>query len=87
VRDSDLLPDDVWTALRGEFALAPGVAYLNHGSFGPPPRAVVKAQQAVRDELNANPMAFFVRRWEERLRDAAEAVGRFVGTCPTQRRR
>jgi isopenicillin-N epimerase len=80
VSDSDLLPDDVWAGLRGEFDLAPGVAYLNHGSFGPPPRAVVKAQQAVRNELNADPMRFFVRRWDALFDEAAERVGRFVGT-------
>jgi isopenicillin-N epimerase len=80
VRDADLLPDDVWAALRSEFALVPGVAYLNHGSFGPPPRSVVAAQQAIRDELNANPMRFYVRRWDELFQTAAEAVGRFVGT-------
>lgn len=80
MRDPELLPDDRWEALRAEFAISPGVAYLNHGSFGPPPRAVVAAQQAVRDELNANPMRFFVRAWDERFDAAADAVGRFVGT-------
>lgn len=77
---ADLLADADGAALRKEYALEPGTTYLNHGSFGPPPRPVVAAQQAVRDELNANPMRFFVRRWDRRFDAAADAVGRFVGT-------
>src|SRR5262245_23764210 len=69
VRDSNLLPDDRLAALRAEYAIATGTTYLNHGSFGPPPRAVVAAQQAVRDALNANPMRFFVREWDARFDD------------------
>jgi len=80
VDDADLLADAEWAALRKEYVLEPGIAYLNNGSFGPPPLPVIAAQQAVRDELNANPMRFFVRGWDERFDAAAEAVGRFVGT-------
>lgn len=78
--DSDLLADAEWAALRKEYVVEPGTIYLNNGSFGPPPRPVVEAQQAYRDELNANPMRFFVRRWDERFDAAADGVGRFVGT-------
>lgn len=78
--DADLLADAEWAALRKQYALEPGVTYLNNGSFGPPPLPVVAAQQAIRDELNANPMRFFVRRFDQRFDEAAEAVGRFVGT-------
>ena len=80
-RDPDLLPEDRWTALRGEFTIRPGVTYLNHGSFGPPPRAVVAARRAWQDDLDANPMDFYVRRYEPLLADAAEQVGKFVGTA------
>lgn len=80
-RDPDLLPDDRWTALRGEFTIRPGVTYLNHGSFGPPSRAVVAARRAWQDDLDANPMDFYVRRYETLLAEAAEQVGKFVGTA------
>ena len=29
-----------WEPLKDEWELRPGITYLNHGSFGPPPRAV-----------------------------------------------
>jgi isopenicillin-N epimerase len=77
---ADLLPDDVWTALRREYAIRPGVTYLNNGSFGPPPRAVVDARRSYQADLDANPMDFFVRRWEPLLDEALAAVAKFVGT-------
>jgi isopenicillin-N epimerase len=33
------------------WALDPGITYLNHGTVGAPPRRVLAAQQAIRDEL------------------------------------
>lgn len=49
---------------RSQWDLAPGVSYLNHGSFGPPPRPVQVARRAWQDQLDAQPMDFFVRRLE-----------------------
>ena len=72
--------DSRFAYLSDEIRLAPGVTYLNHGSFGPPPACVVEAHQRALAELNANPMEFLVRRWEARLDDAAARLGRFVGT-------
>ena len=43
------------------FSLDPAVAHLNHGSFGAVPIPVQRAQQRLRDEMDANPMAFFSR--------------------------
>lgn len=79
--DADLLPSETWTRLRGEFPLRPGVTYLNHGSFGPPPRAVTAAQRLIQDTLNANPMDFYVRRWDELWRSSTAQIGAFVGTA------
>jgi len=68
-----------WDAVRGEWSLRPGVAYLNHGSFGPSPRRVIAAREEWSRRLEAEPMDFFVRTMEGDLDAAAEAVGRFVG--------
>ena len=38
-----------------------GITYLNHGSFGACPRAVLKFQQAWQARLEQQPMRFFVR--------------------------
>ena len=56
--------------------------FLNHGSFGACPGAVLEAQQALRAEMEANPVAFLGRGLEDRLAAAREAVGAFVGAEP-----
>ena len=64
---------------RGDWSIADGVTYLNHGSFGPPPRIV----QDVRDEwtrrLNSNPMDFYLRQFDKALQNAAHRLGQLVG--------
>ncbi|MEK6262686.1 MAG: aminotransferase class V-fold PLP-dependent enzyme [Planctomycetota bacterium] len=64
---------------RSAWSMPDDVIYLNHGSFGPAPRAV----QAVREEwsrrLNANPMDFFLRAMEPALDEAAARLGQLVG--------
>jgi isopenicillin-N epimerase len=68
-----------WAAL---WDLDPEVAYLNHGSFGACPRAVVERQQALRQELEREPVDFIVRRLPARLAAARQALGAFVGADP-----
>lgn len=49
---------------RAQWELAPGVSYLNHGSFGPPPRPVRAARRAWQNQLDSEPIDFFVRHLE-----------------------
>jgi isopenicillin-N epimerase len=72
--------DAAFAALKAEWNLRPGMIYLNHGSFGPPPRAVREARQQWQDALDSQPMNFFVRELEPNLRLARERVAQFVGT-------
>jgi isopenicillin-N epimerase len=76
--------------LLAEWALDPDVTYLNHGTVGAPPKRILAAQQALRDEIERQPSRFLLRELAEvrsgaprgespRMRVAAEAVGRFVG--------
>ncbi len=60
------------------WSLAPGVTYLNHGSFGLSPQPVRAARRAWLDQLEANPMDFFVRKLEPALDKAAESVGQWL---------
>ncbi|WP_339949534.1 aminotransferase class V-fold PLP-dependent enzyme [uncultured Albimonas sp.] len=46
-------------ALRPLWPLAQGAAFLNHGSYGAPPRAVAAVQAAHRARMEAAPDAFF----------------------------
>jgi isopenicillin-N epimerase len=65
--------------LRPEFRLEEGTDFLNHGSFGAPPRAVLEAAERWRSRLEANPDLFFREILPGALREAAAALARFVG--------
>jgi isopenicillin-N epimerase len=72
--------DSAWAALKKEWSFRPGTTYLNHGSFGPPPRAVRDARQQWQEALDSQPMDFFVRQLEPALRAARQRLARFVGS-------
>jgi len=61
-----------------DWALAPDVVHLNHGSFGGCPRAVLEASAALRARLEAAPMRFFVLEWQAELDRARGALAEFV---------
>ncbi len=72
-----------------DWPLDPGIIYLNHGTVGVPPRRVLAAQQALRDEIERQPSRFMLRElsgWTadpsgkpSRLRAAAAIVAPFLG--------
>jgi isopenicillin-N epimerase len=77
-------------AMRLEWALDPDVVYLNHGTVGAPPRRVLAAQQAIRDEVERQPARYLLRELsavrvgrpsgeKPRLRVAADRVAEFLG--------
>lgn len=69
-------------ALRPEFRLEQGTDFLNHGSFGAPPRTVLEAAKRWRSRLEASPDVFFREILPAELREAAAALARFVGARP-----
>jgi len=60
------------------FCLDPDVTFLNHGSFGACPRAVLDEQQRLRERLEAEPVRFLVREYEGLLEAAKAALAGFV---------
>ncbi|MFB9234312.1 aminotransferase class V-fold PLP-dependent enzyme [Plantactinospora siamensis] len=64
------------------FSLDPAVAHLNHGSFGAVPIAVQRAQQRLRDEMEANPLRFFTRGLSERIAYTRRHLATFLGAEP-----
>ena len=71
-----------WSHRRELFSLDPRIAHLNHGSFGAVPIPVQRAHQRVRDEMEANPMAFFSRGLLDRLAHTRRHLAGFVAADP-----
>src|SRR5262249_25968709 len=69
-------PPGGWRTL---WPLDPSVTFLNHGSFGACPRAVLEEQSRLRDRLEAEPVRFLSRQLEGLLDGAREVLGAFVG--------
>jgi isopenicillin-N epimerase len=66
---------------RSQWDLAAGVSYLNHGSFGPPPRSVQAARRAWQERLDAQPMDFFVRQFEPAWLQARRRLAGLLGAA------
>ena len=64
------------------WCLDPSVTYLNHGSFGACPSAVLAAQTALRLEMEREPVDFLVAKLPARLDAAREALAIFLGADP-----
>ncbi len=65
-----------WSKL---WTLDPGVTFLNHGSFGACPAAVLHAQALLRDRMERHPVRFLDRELEGYLDEARAALAAFVG--------
>jgi len=67
------------SVFRKYWGLAPRTVFLNHGSFGACPKAVLAAQTEFRRRMEAEPIEFLWRRYEEPLDRARNALAKFVG--------
>ncbi|MBP9901435.1 MAG: aminotransferase class V-fold PLP-dependent enzyme [Verrucomicrobia bacterium] len=64
---------------RRHWQLAPRTVFLNHGSFGACPKPILKLQAGLRAAMEAEPVQFLWRRYEERLEPARQELAHFVG--------
>jgi isopenicillin-N epimerase len=71
-------------AARPLFALAEGIAHLNHGSYGATPRELLAAQRVYQDEMEREPSGFMQTRFPALLRRAADALGTHINAAPDQ---
>jgi isopenicillin-N epimerase len=78
---ADSLGNLYGAAAKAEWGLAPGLANLNHGSFGSTPLKVMAAQDAWRRRIEANPTKFMSRESRPALREAARAVAAELGAA------
>lgn len=74
-----IVPPQPIPAARLLFSLDPRMSHLNHGSFGAVPVPVRRAQQRLRDEMDADPMAFFTVGLLDRLAHTRRHLARFLG--------
>jgi isopenicillin-N epimerase len=64
---------------RARWALARRIVFLNHGSFGACPKPILKLQSELRARMEAEPVQFLWRHFEERLDPARAELARFLG--------
>jgi isopenicillin-N epimerase len=69
-------------AFKHLWHLDPEIAFLNHGSFGACPIAVLEYQQALRLELERQPLQFLAREIEPRLDAARSRLAEFLQADP-----
>ena len=72
-------PHPLSTEIRSLFALDFSYAFLNHGSFGAVPRAVLEAQERWRREIEARPIEMLGRRSDELIDRGRRAAAKFLG--------
>jgi isopenicillin-N epimerase len=65
--------------LKNHWPLDPKIAFLNHGSFGSCPLAVLDFQKALRDRMERQPVQFLVRELEPMLDQARATLAQFTG--------
>lgn len=62
--------------------LDPTVTFINHGAFGACPSSVLAQQQALRHQLELEPLRFVMREFEPLLDNARAALAAFVKVDP-----
>jgi isopenicillin-N epimerase len=64
------------------WTLDPEIVFLNHGSFGACPSSVLTVQRGYQEQMEREPVRFFIREAPALLADARSALGRFIGASP-----
>lgn len=69
-------------SFRDAWTLDPDVVFLNHGSFGATPRAILEQQRELRAEIERQPVHFFSKVLIPRLGEARERTAAWIGADP-----
>jgi isopenicillin-N epimerase len=68
--------------MKEHWLLDPEITFLNHGSFGATPLAVLAYQDECRSRMEREPVRFLVRELEPLLDEVRGQLGRFIGADP-----
>jgi isopenicillin-N epimerase len=79
MKDEENPSDSIAPDYRQFWQLDPAITFLNHGSFGACPIAVLEKQREWRDRLEREPVRFFEQAIEPLLDQARQRVADFVG--------
>lgn len=63
---------------RRHWTLDPGVTFLNHGSFGACPKVVIDTQRSFQDQLEREPVAFFLEAYPGLLHQTKLSLAQFL---------
>ena len=77
--DTWMGPEQAGSDWAGCWEIRSDTIYLNHGSFGPPPRVVQTCRERLLRRLESNPMDFLVRELEGEIDGVRHIVSDFVG--------
>lgn len=67
---------------RHHWPLDPDLVFLNHGSFGACPTVILERQERLRREMEASPVAFLHRHYDERMQVSRLALAAFLKARP-----
>ena len=65
--------------LAAEWSLRSDIVFLNHGSYGAAPTAVLDKQATLRRRMERNPVQWFLRDFQALLDEAIATISRFIG--------
>lgn len=68
--------------MRGEWLLDPQIRFLNHGSFGACPASVLELQSVLREEMEREPVRFFMDALPQLAKMARERLAEIVRAEP-----
>ncbi|MFN7955879.1 MAG: aminotransferase class V-fold PLP-dependent enzyme [bacterium] len=71
--------ETIATGFASNWGLEPGLTFLNHGSFGACPKAVLAVQAEFRARLERDPARFMARDFEDLVDEARAVLAAFLG--------